>query len=235
MVDVGFLSSWIQPQHLEEPVLHDFRERFQANPARMGVIEDLLVEDKAAKLARFLATEANFTAEYGLYSVEGATDQEQWSAAEERDRFFRFGKLVGIAPEAQFSPNALTYLQFRKAFQDERFKAFFEAASGLDLGVSDDFGSHRMDQGDFLKAHDDDNKNRRLAIVLYLSPDWGPADGGALNVIDRIGDDHRVEARYNSEEMFDALAGSTHYVNEIRPTEDGRTRFTIGGWYHKPG
>ncbi len=234
MVDNDFLSTWIQPQHLEPGALDGYKEAFGSNPARMAVIEDFLVEDKAEKLGKFLATEAQFEYEFGLYSVEDGADKEAWDAAEEKDRFFRFGKLTGISPEAQFSPNALTYLQFRKTFQDIRFKEFFQSASGLPLGVSDDFGSHRMSKGDFLKQHDDDNKNRRLAIVVYLTPGWEADEGGALHVVDRGGNQHTVGATFNGMVMFDTLAGTTHYVDRITPSDDSRHRYTIGGWYHKP-
>ena len=234
MVDNDFLAKWIQPQHLDPGKLVEYREMFESNPARMTVLEEFLVPDKAEKLGRFLATEARFEDEFGLYSVEGGADKESWDAAEEEDRFFKFGKLIGIDPEAQFSPNVLTYLQLRKTFQDVRFKEFFDSVSGLRLGTSDDFGSHRMSEGDFLRQHDDDNKNRRLAIVIYLTPEWKPEEGGSLHVVDRDGGQHNVDANYNSIVMFDTLAGTTHYVDRITPTDDSRTRYTIGGWYHNP-
>jgi Rps23 Pro-64 3,4-dihydroxylase Tpa1-like proline 4-hydroxylase len=200
----------------------------------MVTMDNFLVEDKAEKLGMFLATEAQFGDEFGLYSMEDGADKETWDAADEEDRFFRFGKLVGIASDAQFSPNALTYLQFRKTFQDVRFKEFFQSASNLQLDVSDDFGSHRMRKGDFLRQHDDDNKNRRLAIVVYLTPDWELDEGGALHVVDSGGNQHTVAATFNRMVMFDTLADTTHYVDRITPQEDSRNRYTIGGWYHKP-
>ena len=75
--------------------------------------------------------------------------------------------------------------------------------------MSDDFGSHSMTAGDFLKQHDDNNRNRRLALVLYLSPDWKPEYGGSLKIADPAGDgESTVAANYNSLVAFDTLAGT---------------------------
>lgn len=234
MIDSAFLSSWVQPQHLTPEGLEPAQRAFASHPARIARIENFLVEDVASKLSAFLSGEGRFEKEYGVYSEEGGVSRERWEAAEEKDRFFRFGKLVGTPPEFAFSPNALTYLQFRKVFQDDRFKGLFEALTGLELGASDDFGSHQMGTGDFLKPHDDDNRNRRVAIVIYLSPEWAPDLGGALHMMDSQGGTHTFSADYNSMVAFDTLAGTTHRVGTIEPAAGQRARLTIGGWYHNP-
>jgi len=231
--DVNYLERWIQPQHLAEDRIQSYRDSFRSHPAQMNVIPDFLVEPAAEKLASFLSREGTFQDEHGLYSNEQGVDEETWLAADEGDRFFRFGKLTGTPPEHQFSPNALTYLQFRKVFQDDRFRGFFEESTGLALTSSDDFGSHRMRAGDFLREHDDDNKDRRLALVLYLTPDWKPSFGGALHMRDRNNDVHVVDATYNSLVMFDTLAETVHYVQPIATSAGDLARYTIGGWYHK--
>jgi Rps23 Pro-64 3,4-dihydroxylase Tpa1-like proline 4-hydroxylase len=111
---------------------------------------------------------------------------------------------------------------------------FFEQVTGIKLGMSDDFGSHSMSVGHFLKPHDDDNRNRRLALVLYLSPDWESAYGGSLHIIDQGGSETVVPATYNSLVAFDTRAGTTHYVAPIAESAGDRRRVTIGGWYHEP-
>ncbi len=230
------LAPWIQARHLGDDALDAYREAFTSHPARLVVLRDVLVELVAQRLARFLDAEGRFEKEHGIYSVhDGGVPEETWLQADEADRFFRYGRLVGTPSEFQMSPNALTYLRFRKAFQDPSFLRFFERISGLELGWSDYFGSHSMARGDFLKPHDDDNRNRRLALVIYLSPGWEPRFGGALHVVDAAGRTTVVEAIYNSMVVFDVAADSTHSVAPIEAAAGDRKRLTIGGWYHRPG
>lgn len=233
MVDREALAAWIQPQHLQEEAIGGYRDAFAAHPARMLVLENFLVDDVAEKLNRFLATEADYYTEYGVYSVEGAVSEAQWLEAAEDDRFFRLGKLSDIRPEFLLSPNSLTYLQFRQIFQQPGLKSFFEAITGLALSESDDFGSHSMRAGDFLRPHSDDNRNRRVAIVLYLSKDWEVALGGVLRMIDSEGRESDVDPSFNNMVVFDVLAETTHYVTRVEEAAGDRARLSIGGWYHR--
>jgi len=236
MVDSKALASLIQAQHLTEAAVQSSRAKFESHPARFVVLEEFLLPEIAAKLSAFLRTEAQFARQHGLYSVEDReVGEEEWRSVEEGDRFFRFSKLVGSAPEAQFSGNSMAYLKFRTTFQkNEALRAYFEEITGLTLAMSDDFGSHSMAAGDFLKAHDDNNRNRRLALVLYLSPDWQPEYGGVLRIVDPAGHESTVPAQYNSLVAFDTLAGTTHYVVPVEETAGSDTRLTIGGWYQNP-
>ena len=234
MIDQKVVSPWIQAKHLEPDAIEAHRQAFASPPARLVFIREFLVESVADRLSRFLAGEGEFRFEYGLYSDEDAVPEEEWEKASDDDRFFRLGKLVGTPPQFQMSPNALTYLRFRQVFQRPEFKAFFEAISGTPLGSSDDFGAHFMRVGDFLKPHSDDNRNRRLALVLYLSPGWKPEFGGELQVVEKEGAVHTIQPEYNSLVAFDVLTDSSHYIEPITPAAGDLPRLTIGGWYHKP-
>jgi len=234
MIDRQRLASWIQPQHLGDGALEAYRRAFTSHPARMTVVREFLVPQVAERLSLFLANEAEFRPEFGLYSVEGAVSEADWLRAEDTDRLFRLGKLVGTPPEFRTSPNALSYLQFRMTFQRPEFKAFFEAIAGMPLGASDDFGSHSMTAGDLLRAHSDDNRDRQLALVIYLTPGWKREYGGLLRVMDAAGGFTDVEPEYNSMVVFDVLSAPAHLVSAVRPPALGpKARLTIGGWYHK--
>ena len=234
MIDRRWLETWIQPQHLDPAALDTSRDCFASHPARLVVLQNFLVPQMAQRLAQFLEKEAEFAPEFGLYSHEGAVNEDAWTAAEEPDRFFRLGKLVRTPAHFQMSPNALTYLQFRKAFQRPELRAFFEAISGLPLGWSDDFGSHAMAQGDFLRPHSDSDRHRRLALVIYLSQDWESHFGGALHVIDQRSEVAVIEPHFNSVIAFDVLAAPAHLVTPITQAAGERRRLSIGGWYHTP-
>lgn len=234
MIDRRRLAPWIQPQHLEEQALETYQHAFASHPARLVVIKDFLVPQVADRLSLFLSNEAEFKSEYGLYSVEGAVTEQDWLRAPDEDRLFRLGKLVGMSRQFQTSPNALTYLQFRMAFQRPEFKAFFETISGMPLGASDDFGAHSMTREDLLRPHSDDNRNRQLALVIYLTPGWKQEFGGQLRVIHLDGNATVVEAQYNSVIAFNVLTHSAHVVEPIRSADGAdRRRLTIGGWYHE--
>jgi 2OG-Fe(II) oxygenase superfamily len=231
--DRRWLASWIQSQHLERAALESYRERFVSHPARLVVIRNFLEPRIAERLSRFLASEAEFKPEYGVSSVEGAVSEDVYMRAPEPDRFFRLRKLVATPPQFRMSPNALTYLQFRKAFQRPEFQRLFETISGLPLGWSDDFGAHSMIRGDFLRPHSDDNRNRQLAIVIYLSGDWQSRFGGVLHVVHEDGNITEVEPEYNSMIAFDVLKAPAHLVLPIEEAAGDRQRLSIGGWYHK--
>jgi hypothetical protein len=234
MVDRQKLGAWIQPQHLEEAALEEYRKSYASHPAKLVVIRNFLRPQVAERLSLFLSGEAEFKAEYGLYTREGAAREEDWLHAKEEDRFFKFGKLVGTPPQFQTSPNALTYLQFRMTFQRPELKAYFEAISDMPLGASDDFGAHSMTSESMLRPHSDDNRNRQLALVIYLSPEWKAEYGGQLKVTHRDGKTTVVEAEYNSVIAFNVLTHKEHVVERIRSTNGSSPRrLTIGGWYHK--
>jgi len=234
MVDRQKLESWIQPQHLEDSALEQYRKAFTSHPARLVVIKNFLQPQMAERLSQFLSSEAEFKAEYGLYSVEGAVKEEDWLRAEDEDRFFKYGKLVGTPPQFQTSPNALTYLQFRTTFQRPQLKAFFEAISGMPLGASNDFGAHSMTSESLLRPHSDDNRDRQIALVLYLTPGWKSEFGGQLKVTHMDGKTTVVEAEYNSVIAFNVLTHKAHVVEPVRQSNGvAPRRLTIGGWYHK--
>ena len=233
-MDRAALSRWIGAEHLDDAATHRYRLEFDSHPARLLVLDRFLVDDVAEQLSTFLRCEAEFGSEFGLYSAhDEAVEEPAWQAAVDEDRFFRYGRLVGTPPEFVLSPNALTYLQFRHAFQSDELRAFFETISGLPLGSSDDFGAHAMRAGDFLRPHSDNNRDRQLALVIYLTPGWEPRHGGALHVTDAAGNDTIVEAEYNRVVIFDVLADTLHEVEPIATGTNGAARVTIGGWYRK--
>jgi hypothetical protein len=232
--DAGPLADVVDARHLTDQALTRYRDEFTSHPANLVVLRDFLVADLADRLAAFLAEDAEFYTEYGLYSVEGAVDETAWNAAADDDRFFRMGKLAGTRPDARMSPNAMRYLRFRATFQGDAFRGFWSRATGLELAASDDFGVHAMSPGHFLRPHSDDNRNRRLALVLYLTPGWQHGYGGELVVNHPDGGSTTVVPEFNSVIAFDVLTNTSHLVRRVADTAGPAVRFTIGGWYGRP-
>ena len=233
--DLRSLRPWLQQQHLDREQLDRYRRAFNAHPARLVVIDDFLLPQVADRLAKFLASEAEFAPEFGLYSTEGVVSEQTWTSAKEDDRFFRLRKLVRTSPQFQMSPNALTYVLFRKSFQTDDFRNFFQSICGAPLGWSDDFGAHAMGASDFLRPHSDDNKNRRLALVIYLTPGWRHEHGGILQVLHPDGTFTEVKPRFNSMIAFDVQSSPAHLVTPIDASVGEQQRLSIGGWYHNVG
>ena len=234
MVDTNALGRWIQPQHLTDDAVNGYRETMTSHPARLVVLEEFLLPEVADRLGTFLADAALYTVEHGVYSSEEGVSAETWDAAAEEDRFFRFGKLSGQRPEAMLSDAMLTYLQWRSFVTEPAFHDLFEAITGLELGPSDDFGCHEFGVGDFLREHDDANRSRRVALVMYLTPGWEERHGGGLTMTAADGSVDRRQATFNSMVIFDTLAGSSHRVERIEEAAGTLARRTFGGWFPSP-
>src|SRR6266542_506102 len=116
-LNTEWLATWLQREHLATGTLTACKAAFASHPARLVFIRNALPPQVADRLNHFLEKEAEFRPEYGLYSVEGSVGEQDWQLADEQERFFRLRKLVSTPPQFQMSPNALTYLLFRKAFQ----------------------------------------------------------------------------------------------------------------------
>lgn len=232
-MDHSILETWIRPEHLKADAIAQHRQRFASDPARLVLLEDFLLPSVAEQLHVFLSKNAEYQPEHGLYSHDGPVSAERWSEAPEDDRFFRFSKLARTRPGAELDPETLTYLRFRAFLQSPPARDYFAEVSDLALEVAqDEIGVHAFAPGDFLRSHDDDNRNRRLAFIFYLTPGWTAAAGGALHM-DAGGDVRSYVPLFNSAVAFDVEAGTTHHVSAVTDDALG-ARLTIGGWYHHP-
>lgn len=233
MIDPVWLSTWIQPQHLEKDSLQAYHQAFTSHPARALILRSFLHNPVAEQLNRFLTDEVKFEPVYGLFSQDDYVTEEAWRAAEDRDRFFTYRKLAGVSPEFRLSPNLLTFLKFCDALSDSNFRAFFEELSFLRFG-SNVLHVHAMKRGDFLASHSDKIENRRLAFVFYLTPGWDPSFGGALHIVEHGKQVTKVEAEYNSLVVFDVTGGTKHSIAPVQPAAGERVRATVSGWLHEP-
>lgn len=233
MLEKETLQRWIQSQHLDEGNLASYRDAFDAHPARMILLQDFLLEEIAMRLYSFLSSEVEYKTRYGLYSkddVNNRATEQEWHAAEENDRFYKYGRIAETRPEHRLSINLITFMQFRSAWSDAAFAGFFQGATGMRLSPSPLDNAHSYKQGDFLLIHDDELDNRQIAVVLYLSHGWRPEYGGALEIIDRDGTVTRVEPQFNSLLLFDVRAESKHRILLIESPAGERARLTMGGW-----
>ncbi|WP_431023921.1 2OG-Fe(II) oxygenase [Halomonas sp. H5] len=87
--------------------------------------------------------------------------------------------------------------------------------------------------GTFYKKHRDSFRgraNRVVSTVGYLSPDWGPADGGEMVLYDPE-DESREVARVRPEAGNFACFLADRVPHEVLPT--ARPRASIAGWFRR--
>ena len=240
MSDQLWLKDWVRATHLQPEAIESCRQAFISHPARVLVLKDFLLDSVAEKLSRFLSHEARFELAYGLYSKEvkdgniSGVSPAAWLEAGEEERFYRFSDYAGVLDESQPSPNRTVFQQFFSALRNNRFKLFFEAISGLELGSTPLINAYSYKPGDFLSYHTDDVKSKRLSFVFYLSPNWERRYGGLLHLIDPKGEVTEVAPDYNSLVIFDVAARTRHFINPVEQCAGERARLTISGWFLAP-
>lgn len=235
-LDRVWLGSWIAPRHLEPEAIARCRAAYETHPARLLAIDDFLREEVAEDVGRFLREEAVYETAYGLYSAEDhEVDEATWRAAPERDRFLRFDKLSGVRPESRLGSSVLRWLRLRAAILDPRFRPLLERWTGLALGTCTRPHANAFRQGHYLRPHDDDERDRRLALVFHFSAGWRPEYGGAFEIACKNGWRQTIDARWNSFVLFDVRAGTRHRVAPLAPAAGDRARLSVGCWVHDAG
>ena len=240
MSDHASLKHWIQDGHLEPAAIGRYRKAFASNPARALVVKHVLLEPVAEALSRFLSCEARFETVYGLYSERardgnlGGVSPAAWFEAQENQRFYRFSDYAGVLDEFQSSSNQRMFQNFFSTLRSNECKLFFEAISGLKLGLPPLINAYCYRSGDFLSNHTDNVKGKRLSFVFYLSIGWRRRFGGVLNLIDSDGRVITVDPDYNSLVIFDVAARSRHFISPVEHCAGERARLTISGWFLTP-
>lgn len=238
------LEAWINEEHLGDERLASYRARFEQNPLRLLVIDNVLREQAALRLSSALLDDSEYQSTFGIWQdppapVAGAkpgtperhckVDRQQWEATRDDQRFYRYRIIKGARPERRFSAEIMSYLRFRSDFAGPHFTAWFEAVTGLPLGGAM-FDVHRMESGDYLRRHTDDSKGRQIAFVLYLTPGWHAGLGGTLSLNDPDGNRVTVPAIYNRLVIFDVKSGTEHEVAPVSVDAGEQARVSIGGW-----
>lgn len=124
-----------------------------------------------------------------------------------------------------------------ETFQSD-LATWMEKTTHIPLNKKLSMSSSCYSDTDYLLCHDDNMGDRRIAYILYLSKNWTPEDGGALDLFDT--DEHGLPRNvvkslvpeYNSLVFFEVVDNSYHQVAEVLSPE--KSRWTINGWFHGP-
>lgn len=209
--------------------MHHLSQQFRDQPFRHVQIDDFLKPDVAESVSSFLSYEAQYDSVYGVKSVAGRdTDEATWSRAPENDRLFFNEMLVGN--EKKISRDLLSFIKLRQYFSSDAFCQYASAITGLTLPSSLDARVHLFREGHYLRQHSDRVKSRRVAYILYLTPDWKAEFGGGLAITGKDGEETRILPRYNSLLMFDIFTQKEHNIEPVLPASKGKARVTMSAW-----
>jgi SM-20-related protein len=93
----------------------------------------------------------------------------------------------------------------------------------------------RYPAGAFYRRHLDQFRGvelRALTCILYLNPDWQPADGGILRIFTDPGrPEHAEEVAPRGGTLVTFL--SARFEHEVRPA--ARERLSLTGWFKRRG
>ncbi len=235
MLDSSCLSDFVQSQHLQAQSLQGYHQAFKSHPLRLVVLRSFLSDSVVEQIGQFLAKEVVFRQAYALNVSVGEVAREEWHRASDQSRLYTFGALDAISPEFTFSPNGILFLKLVKALRNLEFKSCLEAVSGLVLDPEPEIRLNGLKQGDFIRPHSDMAGRRRLAFLIYLSADWVPSFGGALEVVAHDKSTTRIEANYNSLLIFDIARHKGHHVTPIESSAGLRRRVSLAGWFGSDG
>ncbi|XP_012270261.1 prolyl 3-hydroxylase OGFOD1 [Orussus abietinus] len=132
--------------------------------------------------------------------------------------------------------DATSVRALRDAFTND-IVSWMERNTGIELDGKVSMASSKYIDGDYLLCHDDNMGDRRIAYVLYLTKNWLPKDGGALELFNKDKDGspknvvYSLLPEYNSLVFFEVTENSYHQVAEV--TSD-KTRLSVNGWFHGP-
>lgn len=171
----------------------------------------------------------------GREAREGMTAQqlaelEARVNAAARDGFqFRFSSLRVPDRIADRAPQQDMLHAFAEFMRSDEALVFIRRVTGKTAIIFADAQGTAYHPGDFLTGHDDDveGKNRELAYVMGLTPEWRVEWGGLLLFHEGGGRISGLVPRFNCLNMF-ALP-VLHSVSQITPFAGG-VRYAVTGW-----
>lgn len=147
-----------------------------------------------------------------------------------RDGFqFRFSSLRVPDRVSERTPDQDMLHAFAEFMRSDVVLAFIRKVTGKTAILYADAQGTAYHTGDFLTGHDDDveGKNRALAYVMGLTPEWRVEWGGLLLFHEADGRISGLAPRFNCLNMF-ALP-VLHSVSQVTPFAGG-VRYAVTGW-----
>lgn len=142
---------------------------------------------------------------------------------------FRFSSLRVPDLVSERTPDQDMLHAFAEFMRSDAVLAFIRKVTGKTAILYADAQGTAYHTGDFLTGHDDDveGKNRALAYVMGLTPEWRVEWGGLLLFHEADGRVSGLAPRFNCLNMF-ALP-VLHSVSQVTPFAGG-VRYAVTGW-----
>ena len=233
VVDVDWLETWIRPQHLTDESLARYGAEYESAPIPCIQLRNFLQPSVAENLSGFLAEDAEYEDVYCLRVPDKRVSRSVWLAAKDSNRLSKYSRVTGTR-SGSGGINSLVYIKFSNAVADRRFIAFFERIAKTPLGPLQAVGGKAFGAADFLRPHNDQGFDRRLAFIIYLNPRWRPTYGGRLCLRGGNGERMTIEAEYNSLVVFDVNGHKAHHITTVEEVAENERRVTVGGWIKNP-
>jgi hypothetical protein len=233
-VDGGRLRP-IDPRHREAAATGSLRARLRENPASLLLLNGFFESGVADALARFLGEDAGYRSEYRLFSATGPVDEARWSSVDDRDRLWTVQRVAGAESSSILGRGAIEYVRVRSLLHSTECRSFLEVVSSRSLGDAWGVGACRLDAGDYVRPHRYDPATCGLRLEVFLSPEWDPAFGAELCVIDQHERVTRLPALFNCAVVLDTSVGNTYYVAPRRQGGFHVPRLSLEACYRPSG
>jgi hypothetical protein len=213
------LARWIAPHHLNPATIAGYWRTFTTHPARLLLLEEFLRPEWAATLATFLHRGTTYETRFALTPEQGIqpfargvhVTSDEWQRADSARRFFVFDAATGFDV---IDPVLPQYLDFLAAIAGGAFRELASSMTGVPVGAAG-VEPHRMTAGQFIGLHTDARANRRLGVIIYLSPSWDERFGGVYRIRAHDGTDIRIVPQFNSMLLFDVAGHRDHEVTTV--------------------
>lgn len=217
--------------NMDDARIAECRSRFCDHPLRLVQVENFLQPEIADKISRFLHSEVTFGPIYGVHKKsQHIVDHKEWMEAPEEKKFFHY-EMMDSFGRPNLGNGPMTFLKLRQLLSSEEFCRIAQQITGESLPSVTQARVHRFRSGHYLRAHDDRMGARKIAYILYLSPQWETQFGGQLSLIGQDGTKEQLEPAYNSLVLFDVTRHKEHYIEALTPKSEGQSRDTMGGWF----
>lgn len=208
----------------------EWRNSFHDSSMSVVQINSFLIPEVVNSVSHFLLTEAEFEDVYGLRNVGSPiVNLQAWEAASESERFFHFEQFHNKG-NANLTQGFVRFMRLQNFLKSSGYFKFVSDITGLAICSTTNTATQRLRYGHYLKPHDDRGDARRIAFILYLTPDWKSEFGGQLSITSHDNKIMRLEPTFNSLVLFDVNQHKTHHIEGLTPQSLGAARMTMGGW-----
>lgn len=230
--DLTFLRCWINPEHLKESSLLNYKEQYLNSKPNRVILDNFLLPNILGDVQRYITTQATFAIQHHT-NHDRYLEKEVWEDRPEEDKFVRRWEYVPA--KNQHGDSHLTNLVSR----------FIELLSSLSMHhylniiiekkIKRDAGNppkiFKLMPGDFIKPHMDGTPGRVLCMNLYLTKNWTEDQGGALYFEgSKNAKPLKIAPIPNRCVLFDPSAqGSKHWVEAMK--EGSLPRYNLTYWY----